>query len=447
LMLSWTWQYSVRTVVNTLVDWCESNGREPSEVFVWQCALCCNQYRIQERRARGEWEAFETFKSIFEKRVKSIGHVLAILAPWEDPSYVKRAWCILEFWMAATTPGVRLEAICASREKASMLNAIADGWLLEQKKTCLWFNVDIRKASTSSPEDKVNILRCIDPLATDFDSPSPHLDSLNRIVQARLTEWCMSVLMESLGPSSALCLQPKRHMMTSLCTVALLYQEESFEVFALCSRVIQDSMALAAAAGLTQTHEYASLAMISANVLFYSGDSINAHAKLLEVKSWKTLQPKELAPKGWDAFTTHFLDLAIAHVCVAQGRFKDAMAYIEELEPVLVAERKLDDSISTRVAFKQLCQVKAYVLHANGRSAEALKSMKLIQSYMQETCDTFGHCYRMVCFSAKVLSLTKSQEGRQVLSVLSTRSRVRCAQRVAQRLALKARKTKRLISL
>jgi len=214
-MLSWTWQYSVRTVVDTLVDWCDSKRLDPRQVFVWQCALCCNQYRVQERRVRGEWEPFETFRAIFEKRVKTIGHVLAILAPWKDPLYVKRAWCIFEFYVAATTPGVCLETVCASSEKQSMMSAIASGWLLEQGSTCLWFTVDVRNATTTSPDDKNNILRCIDPTATDFNSNSPQLDALNDKVQGYLREWCASVLVEALDPSSAFITDPKKHMMAA----------------------------------------------------------------------------------------------------------------------------------------------------------------------------------------------------------------------------------------
>lgn len=69
VMLSWTWQYTARCVVTSLHRWCLRAGRDPQETLVWQCALCNNQFRVAEKRAKQEAEDFHSFRALFESRV------------------------------------------------------------------------------------------------------------------------------------------------------------------------------------------------------------------------------------------------------------------------------------------------------------------------------------------------------------------------------------------
>ena len=56
--------------------------------------------RVQEAKAQGIMVPFEGFRAEFESRVMSIGHLLAMMAPWDCPVYVTR---------------VRAEPLCASQ--------------------------------------------------------------------------------------------------------------------------------------------------------------------------------------------------------------------------------------------------------------------------------------------------------------------------------------------
>ena len=56
--------------------------------------------RVQEAKAQGIMVPFEGFRAEFESRVTSIGHLLAMMAPWDCPVYVTR---------------VRAEPLCASQ--------------------------------------------------------------------------------------------------------------------------------------------------------------------------------------------------------------------------------------------------------------------------------------------------------------------------------------------
>lgn len=44
-MLSWTWKYTVGSVVETLEDYCLEHGLNPKRTYIWMCCLCVNQHR------------------------------------------------------------------------------------------------------------------------------------------------------------------------------------------------------------------------------------------------------------------------------------------------------------------------------------------------------------------------------------------------------------------
>jgi hypothetical protein len=44
-MLSWTWKYTVGSVVETLEDYCQEHGFNPKRTYIWMCCLCVNQHR------------------------------------------------------------------------------------------------------------------------------------------------------------------------------------------------------------------------------------------------------------------------------------------------------------------------------------------------------------------------------------------------------------------
>ena len=82
IMLSYTWGYSIGDIIDVLSNYCTTNNLDPKEVYVWICCLCVNQHRVIEKKRNGEVVPFEEFESVFSKRVTSIGHILAMMAPW-----------------------------------------------------------------------------------------------------------------------------------------------------------------------------------------------------------------------------------------------------------------------------------------------------------------------------------------------------------------------------
>jgi len=190
VMLSWTWSYAARTVVTALAQWCERSQRDPRNTFVWQCALCNNQFRVQEKKQKGENESFDSFRSVFESRVRSTGHILALLSPWHSPLYVKRIWCVFELWVACQRKDVELEVIMSREAQAQFHESLqVDGMSSVWKA---FGSVQIQKAKASVATDRKNILHLVEPNASkeeDYDC-SEKVQRLNEAVVQRLQAWC-----------------------------------------------------------------------------------------------------------------------------------------------------------------------------------------------------------------------------------------------------------------
>lgn len=190
IMLSYCWQCSATTIVNSLLRWCRQSGRDPACVFVWQDALCCNQYRVEARKALGEWETHGTFQEVFERRVRSAGHILAVLAPWREPLYASRMWCVFEMYTAMSSENCSLDMVMPEEEEASFVAALgSDGlrhfWLRESRIT-------VQRTKVSCAIDRANILRCVDPDATDYGN-SAKCAELNEKVTLQLRRWFADV--------------------------------------------------------------------------------------------------------------------------------------------------------------------------------------------------------------------------------------------------------------
>lgn len=191
VMLSWCWRYSVRKVVSAVVRWCERAGRDPARTFIWQCAVCCNQYRVEDKKARGESEPFEVFEEVFKNRVETTMHVIALLDPWDEPIYITRIWCIFELWTAVNTEGCRIEVVLPEDEELRFKDALRNEGMLVMWKAL--DNLKIQNAQATVEADRINILRRVDPEARTQEEleASAKCAEVNREVVQRLQAWCV----------------------------------------------------------------------------------------------------------------------------------------------------------------------------------------------------------------------------------------------------------------
>ncbi|CAB9524237.1 Kinesin light chain [Seminavis robusta] len=130
-MLSYSWAYSIGDIVDTLSDFCHQNNLDPKRTYIWICCLCVNQHRVVENSTQQKSgmiapSAKVDFFAIFGERVKKIGHLLAMMAPWNAPVYITRVWCIFEIFTAHGTDGCKMDIVMPPKEKESLEEDVVD---------------------------------------------------------------------------------------------------------------------------------------------------------------------------------------------------------------------------------------------------------------------------------------------------------------------------------
>jgi tetratricopeptide (TPR) repeat protein len=137
--VSLNYRYTIGDIIDSLEGFCKDNQLEPSRTYIWICCLCINQHRVveelgpEDRDNDGVLESEATksppaaaattttttsivFEGEFRHRVLSIGQVLCLISPWQDPSYFHRLWCLFEAYTAITNK-CTVTVIMPSREE------------------------------------------------------------------------------------------------------------------------------------------------------------------------------------------------------------------------------------------------------------------------------------------------------------------------------------------
>jgi len=162
-MLSYTWGYKVGDIVETLESYCKTHGHDPKKTLVWICCLCINQHRVKNNQ---DDIPFDAFKSAFETRVKGIGNILALMAPWRSPGYVKRVWCVFEFHTAIEIGDqCQLEIIMPPAEACDFAQELKQpSNASDSGINALWAalkDIHVEKAEASVQSDKDHILQLV----------------------------------------------------------------------------------------------------------------------------------------------------------------------------------------------------------------------------------------------------------------------------------------------
>jgi hypothetical protein len=81
---AWTFKWSV--LLEAIRAFVAAENLEPASTYFWIDILCVNQHNAEGRPP--EW-----WSSIFKDAVQAIGWTVCVLAPWDDPKPLTRAWC------------------------------------------------------------------------------------------------------------------------------------------------------------------------------------------------------------------------------------------------------------------------------------------------------------------------------------------------------------------
>ena len=145
------WDYTVGDIIDSLESYCAQKHIDTKATYVWICCVCNNRHRV------GESVPFTRFHEIFHDTVVGVGHILAMMAPWDAPLYLTRVWCIFEIHTANTADDVKTEIIMPPREKDKMLASLNDYNNLVKALSA----THIESAEASKELDRENIMKLV----------------------------------------------------------------------------------------------------------------------------------------------------------------------------------------------------------------------------------------------------------------------------------------------
>ena len=146
--------------------------------------MCINQHRVveqadQEKSGMTDFEEVDFF-SEFGNRVTSIGHVLAMLTPWDKPIYLSRIWCVYELYQAQKNK-CELSVVMPPAQKEKLeQDLLVEGKGIEGLYSVLG-RTRVQNAKASVERDRVTILAMI--------RESPGCTELNHVVNEFLHQW------------------------------------------------------------------------------------------------------------------------------------------------------------------------------------------------------------------------------------------------------------------
>ncbi|CAE6957386.1 pikAII [Symbiodinium sp. KB8] len=115
-----------------------------------------------------------------------------MMSPWQEPRYIRRVWCVFEFSIAIKERK-ELTVLMPQAEKDSFRLALFETGL--QGIYDVLASLRIQDASASVEEDKINILKSIDPDAIDYND-SAKVGALNTKVRQRIQQWLVNTAVQ-----------------------------------------------------------------------------------------------------------------------------------------------------------------------------------------------------------------------------------------------------------
>eukprot|EP00555_Chaetoceros_dichaeta_P015442 CAMPEP_0198275746 /NCGR_PEP_ID=MMETSP1447-20131203/64940_1 /TAXON_ID=420782 /ORGANISM="Chaetoceros dichaeta, Strain CCMP1751" /LENGTH=509 /DNA_ID=CAMNT_0043970641 /DNA_START=48 /DNA_END=1577 /DNA_ORIENTATION=- len=169
-MLSYVWGYTIGDIIDSLETYCHQTGNNTKRTYIWICCLCNNQHRFQDE------VPFNTLYENFRGKVVGVGHILAMMAPWNEPLYLTRVWCIFEMHTANSAGDVEVEIIMPPKERDNML----EGLRTYDNLVKALMGTQIEKAEASVASDKENIMELVNNTAGGGSALNNNVNTLLR---------------------------------------------------------------------------------------------------------------------------------------------------------------------------------------------------------------------------------------------------------------------------
>jgi hypothetical protein len=81
VFVSHAWKYDINDVFTVMLEYADTHPN----TFFWFDLFCNNQHQATSH-------PFEWWCNTFQQNIQSIGAVLLVMAPWQDPIPLRRAW-------------------------------------------------------------------------------------------------------------------------------------------------------------------------------------------------------------------------------------------------------------------------------------------------------------------------------------------------------------------
>jgi len=184
-MLSYVWGYTVGSIVDSLETYCHQTRLDTKRTYIWICCLCNNQHRFKDE------VPFNTLYNNFKDKVVGVGHILAMMAPWNKPKYLERVWCIFEMHTAHTADDVKVEIIMPPKEEGEMFLGLYD----YNNFIKALVGARIENAEAFNESDKVNIMKLVNNTTGGAAALNNNVNKLLR----RCYQTMMLAAVETLG--------------------------------------------------------------------------------------------------------------------------------------------------------------------------------------------------------------------------------------------------------
>jgi len=185
-------RYTIGDIIDTLDSFCKANHKDTKRTYVWICCLCVNQWRVVEQtqiEKSGMLRSSVDFFTVFGDRVASIGHILAMMTPWQQPTYLERIWCIFELY-TAHIKGCEVSVVMPPSQRAALEEALFGD---DAKNIDAFYDVlsktRVQDAKASVEHDRTAILEMVQKQAG--------YSEINHRVNELMREWVGSAISET----------------------------------------------------------------------------------------------------------------------------------------------------------------------------------------------------------------------------------------------------------
>ena len=153
VFLSHAWRFRFADVVAAAEAFAAKKAAagETEEVFFWFDIFSIDQHKA------GNWPV-EWWFTTFKEAIRMIGQTVMVLAPWNDPIPLGRAWCLWEMFCSIDT-GTAFEICLGQRERAAFEAALLQD---DAAVPGAFAQIDVATAECSNPAVKGKILAAVE---------------------------------------------------------------------------------------------------------------------------------------------------------------------------------------------------------------------------------------------------------------------------------------------